>query len=83
MEKKIERINELAAKAKTDEGLTPEELTERDALRKDYIAHMKGQLDSHLHSLKIVDEDGNDITPEKLKASKAARKKAEEENIEE
>lgn len=74
MLKKIERINELAAKAKTPEGLTADEVIERASLRKAYLANMRGQLDAHLHSLKIVDEDGNDITPAKLRASKEARK---------
>ena len=32
-EKKIARINELAKKAKSEEGLTPEEMVERDLLR--------------------------------------------------
>ena len=45
----IARINELARKAKTPEGLTAEELAERDVLRRAYIDSMKaslvGQLD--------------------------------------
>ena len=73
MLKKIERINQLAAKAKTEEGLTADETIERAALRKAYLAHMRGQLDAHLHSLKIVAEDGNDATPANLKARKEAR----------
>ena len=31
-QKKIDRINELARKAKTPEGLTPEETAERDVV---------------------------------------------------
>ena len=34
---KIDRINELARKAKTPQGLTPEEQAERDMLRREYI----------------------------------------------
>ena len=34
-QRKIDRINELARKAKSPEGLTPEETAERDALRRD------------------------------------------------
>ena len=32
---KIDRINELARKARTPEGLTPEEAAEQDRLRKE------------------------------------------------
>ena len=34
---KIDRINALARKAKSPQGLTPEETAERDALRREYI----------------------------------------------
>ena len=47
---KIARINELARKQKTEEGLTPEEKAEQAALREEYIrdfrASMRGILDS-------------------------------------
>ena len=47
---KIERINELARKQKTPEGLTPEEKAEQAALREEYIegfrASMRGILDN-------------------------------------
>ena len=39
----IARINALAKKAKT-EGLTPEEIAERDKLRRIYIDSVKGNL---------------------------------------
>ena len=50
----IARINELAAKAKT-----PEELAERDKLRRVYIDAMKASLTGHLDSTYLVDEKGN------------------------
>lgn len=52
---KIDRINELARKAKA-EGLTDEELAERDALRKEYIAAFRENLKAQLDSIKFVDE---------------------------
>ena len=57
-QEKIDRINVLARKAKA-EGLTPEELAERDALRKEYIAAVKTSLTGHLDNTYIVDERGN------------------------
>lgn len=59
MEKaKIERINFLARKSKT-EGLTEEEKLEQQALRKEYIAAMKESLINTLDQVVIVDKEGN------------------------
>ena len=59
MEKsRVERINELARKAKTV-GLTPEEITERDVLRKEYVASIRNNLRAQLDNTYIVDERGN------------------------
>ena len=57
MNEVIARINELAKKNKT-EGLTPEELTERDKLRRIYIDSVKFNLVGHLENTYIVDPDG-------------------------
>ena len=58
-QKTIDRINELAKKAKSPEGLTPEEVTERDALRKEYIAAWKQSLTSQLDNTYIQYPDGS------------------------
>jgi len=55
---KIQRINELAKKAKA-EGLTPEEVQERDALRREYINEFRQSLISQLDNTYIIDEQGN------------------------
>lgn len=55
---KIDRINELARKNKA-EGLTPEELAERDVLRREYIQSYVGSLKNQLDNTYIVDEQGN------------------------
>lgn len=57
-QKKIDRINELARKAKS-EGLTPEETAERDRLRKEYIEAYRASLRSQLDSIVVVDKKGN------------------------
>lgn len=63
-QEKIDRINELARKAKSV-GLTPEETAERDALRQEYVAAVRRNLRSQLDNTYVVDEKGN---KRKLKA---------------
>lgn len=55
---RIERLNELAKKAKVD-TLTSSEITERDQLRKEYIAAFKSNLKATLDNTIIVDKNGN------------------------
>ena len=54
---KIDRINELARKNKA-QGLTPDELAERDALRREYIDAVKQSLMGQLDRTYYVDETG-------------------------
>ncbi len=58
-QEQIDRINELARKAKTPEGLTEEEQAERAVLRRAYIDSFKESLVGHLENTYIVDEKGN------------------------
>lgn len=55
---RIQRINELAKKAKTV-GLTPEEIAERDILRREYVEAFKQSLRAQLDNTYLVDEHGN------------------------
>lgn len=66
---KIDRINELARKAKK-EGLSLKEQKEQKELREEYLANVRASLRNQLKSITIVDEEGNDVTPEKLKKDK-------------
>ena len=54
----IDRINELARKAKTV-GLTPWENEERAVLRRAYIDSVVGDLRQQLDNTYIVDSKGN------------------------
>lgn len=56
---KIDRINFLAHKAKSPEGLTEEEIAERDALRKEYIADFRRSTLAALGRIDIQNEDGS------------------------
>ena len=65
----INRINQLARKSKFEE-LTEEEKEEQGQLRKEYIKIFRGNMEHTLLNTKVVDEEGNDVTPEKLKIKK-------------
>lgn len=53
---KIDRINVLARKSKT-EGLTPEEKEEQSILRAEYLEKFRDHFRGHLESIKFVDDD--------------------------
>ena len=52
-QKKLDRINFLAKKNK-EEGLTKEELAERDVLRKEYLENFRAHFKSRLENVKVV-----------------------------
>ncbi|MEE3608598.1 DUF896 domain-containing protein [Avibacterium paragallinarum] len=62
----LDRINELARKAKVT-ALSEAELNECSALRQRYLAAIRGQLTNILSTVSVVDPDGNDVTPTKLR----------------
>lgn len=61
----LKRINELASKNR-EEGLTGEEIIERDKLRHEYLQEIRGQVTSTMTSLTILSESGEDLTSAKL-----------------
>lgn len=58
-QKQIDRINELARKARTPEGLTEWEQVEQAALRREYIDAVLGNLSAQLDHTYVVDEKGH------------------------
>jgi uncharacterized protein YnzC (UPF0291/DUF896 family) len=66
IQEKIDRINVLARKAKTEEGLTEAEKAEQAALRAEYIAEFRASFAVQLDNTVIQRPDG---TKEKLKKS--------------
>ena len=58
-QKQIDRINELARKARTPEGLTQWEQVEQAALRREYIDAVLGNLSTQLDHTYVVDQDGH------------------------
>ena len=60
MEKeKVLRINELARKSKTEEGLTPEEKAEQKQLREEYIIDFRKSMGMILDNTVIQYPDGS------------------------
>jgi uncharacterized protein YnzC (UPF0291/DUF896 family) len=55
---KILRINALAAKKKTPEGLTPEELEEQAKLRQEYLQDFRKGMEAMLQGVKLKRPDG-------------------------
>lgn len=56
----IQRINELAKKAKTV-GLTEEEKQEQAQLRKEFVQSVVGDLRSQLDNTYVLDKDNNKV----------------------
>lgn len=54
--KKFDRINELAKKARSSDGLTPEEMTERAKLREEYLNAIRQNFKQTLDNIEIIDK---------------------------
>lgn len=63
---RLDRINELAHKAKA-EGLTDAEIAERAELRKAYLADFRAGFKQRLETTQYFDKKGHEITPKKIK----------------
>ncbi|WP_277677882.1 DUF896 domain-containing protein [Gracilibacillus dipsosauri] len=69
---KIARINELANKAKKDR-LSDKEKEEQQQLRQEYLQNVRKSFKNHMKGMTVVDPNGNDVTPEKLKKLKSKK----------
>lgn len=65
-EDKLMRLNALAKKKK-EQGLSEQEIEEQKNLRNEYLSNLRNGFRKQVEGLKIIDENGNDVTPEKLK----------------
>ena len=81
MEKLLNRINELARKAKTADGLTETEKIEQKELRQQYLRSFRSSFDDILLNSKVVDPKGNDITPKKLVKAQKDKRRTDVKNI--
>lgn len=69
---KLDRINELSRKNQ-DGTITEEEQKERKALHEEYLEAFRGGWRNTIEGLKIVDPNGDDVTPDKLKKIQAEK----------
>lgn len=70
---KIKRINELSKKSKED-TLTKIEAEEQRALRQEYLQAFRGSMKQTIENVTVVDPEGKDVTPQKLKDAKSRNK---------
>lgn len=63
---KIKRINELSKKNKAG-TITEEEAIERKKLHNEYIQSMRNSIGAQIEGIKVVDPEGEDLTPNKVK----------------
>lgn len=68
-QEQIDRINALARKSKTPEGLTDEEREEQKLLRELYVASFRESLVGQLESTYVVDKFGNKRKLERKKTN--------------
>ena len=68
-QEQIDRINALARKSKTPEGLTDEEREEQKLLRERYVASFRESLVGQLESTYVVDKFGNKRKLERKKTN--------------
>ena len=71
-QKLIDEINALAHKKKTV-GLTPEEQVRQQKLRQKYLKEFRRGFEQQLQSIKVVDANGNDVTPAKARMHKKSK----------
>lgn len=71
---KLERINTLAKKAK-DTGLSDKEKEEQKELREEYLSNLRGSFKNQFKSMTVMDPEGNDVTPQKVRDLQGKDKK--------
>ena len=70
---KLNRINELAKKKK-EVGLSQDEAKEQSQLRAEYLKFFRSSMVNTIENLKVIDPNGTDVTPQKVKDIKNRKK---------
>jgi len=70
---KLQRLNELAKKKKTG-VVTNAEIQELTRLRAEYLTKFRAGMKTVIENTKIIDPQGQDVTPKKVKQIQAQKK---------
>lgn len=62
----IARLNELAKKKKQN-AISDVELEELQSLREAYLKNFRASFRNQVENTKVIDPEGNDVTPQKVK----------------
>ena len=73
-DEQLKRLNALAKKKKED-TISDSEMTELADLRKEYLSNFRQSFRNHIENAKVIDPEGTDVTPEKVKALQSKKKK--------
>ena len=69
----LDRLNELAKK-KRDQKINKDELEELTKLRKEFLTNFRNSFKKQIEQTKVIDPEGNDVTPDKIKEIKEKNK---------
>lgn len=67
LETELKRLNVLA-KLKREDKISEEELAELKKLREAYLSNFRNSFKNQIKNTKVLDPEGNDVTPDKIKA---------------
>ncbi|CAD2076437.1 DUF896 domain-containing protein [Phocicoccus pinnipedialis] len=62
----LDRLNALAKK-KRELKINKDELEELTTLRQEYLTNFRNSFKKQIEQTKVIDPEGNDVTPEKIK----------------
>ena len=66
-DQKLKRLNQLA-KLKREDKISETELKELAGLREEYLSNFRNSFKNQIKNTKVIDPEGKDVTPDKVKA---------------
>ena len=78
-DQKLQRLNQLA-KLKREDKISEAELKELAGLREEYLSNFRSSFKKQIKNTKVIDPEGKDVTPDKVKALRNKDKNNNEKN---